>query len=179
MGSYNPGLIMPMQNQNSNLFSSTLLSNAYPQVRSVPQHPSSSASSSPNSHISTSPPLEHLSVQQHYPNQMLQVAPVIQNQIPLLAKVGLAQSSLLMNKTFSEKKRSSLLEDFRFVKLNWYLNYLQVCHFFRNNLLPGLSLSDLVGHVMEFAEDQHGSRFIQQKLETASKQEKENIFKVG
>jgi len=159
MGSYNPGLIMPMQNQNSNLFSSTLLSNAYPQVRSVPQHPSSSASSSPNSHISTSPPLEHLSVQQHYPNQMLQVAPVIQNQIPLLAKVGLAQSSLLMNKTFSEKKRSSLLEDFR------------------NNLLPGLSLSDLVGHVMEFAEDQHGSRFIQQKLETASKQEKENIFK--
>jgi hypothetical protein len=45
--------------------------------------------------------------------------------------------------------------------------------------LPGLSLSDLVGHVMEFAEDQHGSRFIQQKLETACKKEKENIFKVG
>ena len=48
----------------------------------------------------------------------------------------------------------------------------------RNNLLPGLSLGDLTGHVMEFAEDQHGSRFIQQKLETAGKQEKENIFKV-
>ena len=115
MGSYYPGLMMPIQNQSSNLLSSTLLPSAYPQVRSIPQHPSSSASSSPNSHISTSPPLEHLSVQ-HYPNQMLQVAPVIQNQIPLLAKVGLAQNSLLLNKTFSEKKRSSLLEDFRFVR---------------------------------------------------------------
>ena len=61
----------------------------------------------------------------------------------------------------SAKKISRLLEDFR------------------NNLLTGLSLSDLTGHVMEFAEDQHGSRFIQQKLETASKQEKESIFNVS
>ena len=59
------------------------------------------------------------------------------------------------------KNRSSLMEDFR------------------NNLLPSLSLSDLSGHVVEFAQDQHGSRFIQQKLESASKVEKEKIFKVS
>lgn len=37
-------------------------------------------------------------------------------------------------------------------------------------------LKDIVGHVVEFSRDQHGSRFIQQKLETANKQEKEVIF---
>lgn len=37
-------------------------------------------------------------------------------------------------------------------------------------------LKDIVGHVVEFSRDQHGSRFIQQKLETANKQEKELIF---
>lgn len=37
-------------------------------------------------------------------------------------------------------------------------------------------LKDIVGHVVEFSRDQHGSRFIQQKLENASPQEKELIF---
>uniref|UniRef100_A0A1I8IZ03 PUM-HD domain-containing protein n=1 Tax=Macrostomum lignano TaxID=282301 RepID=A0A1I8IZ03_9PLAT len=49
---------------------------------------------------------------------------------------------------------------------------------FRQNRLPNLSLKDLVaaGHVVEFALDQHGSRFIQQKLESASLQEKTQVF---
>jgi hypothetical protein len=34
-----------------------------------------------------------------------------------------------------------------------------------------LSLADVAGHVSEFARDQHGSRFIQQRLETASREE--------
>lgn len=37
-------------------------------------------------------------------------------------------------------------------------------------------LKDIYHHVVEFSGDQHGSRFIQQKLETANSDEKENIF---
>ncbi|KIW56838.1 hypothetical protein PV05_05459 [Exophiala xenobiotica] len=38
-------------------------------------------------------------------------------------------------------------------------------------------LKDIYDHVVEFSGDQHGSRFIQQKLETANSDEKEQIFK--
>ncbi|KAK1434818.1 hypothetical protein QVD17_00572 [Tagetes erecta] len=40
-----------------------------------------------------------------------------------------------------------------------------------------LGLSDIFGHIVEFCGDQHGSRFIQQKLETCSSEEKESVFK--
>ena len=39
-----------------------------------------------------------------------------------------------------------------------------------------MTLRDLNGHVVEFSQDQHGSRFIQQKLERAAPQEKQLIF---
>uniref|UniRef100_A0A060T1G3 Pumilio homology domain family member 3 n=1 Tax=Blastobotrys adeninivorans TaxID=409370 RepID=A0A060T1G3_BLAAD len=54
--------------------------------------------------------------------------------------------------------RSALLEEFRANKSKKY------------------ELRDLYGHVVEFSGDQHGSRFIQQRLETASSEEKEVIF---
>lgn len=38
-------------------------------------------------------------------------------------------------------------------------------------------LKDIYGHVVEFSGDQHGSRFIQQKLETANSDEKDQIFR--
>eukprot|EP00727_Mastigamoeba_balamuthi_P012133 m51a1_g7542 putative maternal protein pumilio (845) ;mRNA; r:70110-73424 len=41
----------------------------------------------------------------------------------------------------------------------------------------GMSLIDIAGHVVEWAQDQHGSRFIQQKLETATSAEKQAILK--
>jgi len=47
---------------------------------------------------------------------------------------------------------------------------------FRNNNVSMLSLGDLSGHVLHFAQDQHGSRFIQQKLETATKDEKDKLW---
>lgn len=47
---------------------------------------------------------------------------------------------------------------------------------FRNNRIPNLQLKDLNNHVVEFSQDQHGSRFIQQKLERASPQEKNVVF---
>lgn len=47
---------------------------------------------------------------------------------------------------------------------------------FRNNRCPHLQLADLGTHVVEFAKDQHGSRFIQQKLERAPEKEKQQVF---
>ncbi|XP_042497150.1 pumilio homolog 5 [Macadamia integrifolia] len=38
-------------------------------------------------------------------------------------------------------------------------------------------LSDIAGRIVEFSSDQHGSRFIQQKLETCSVEEKISVFK--
>ena len=37
-------------------------------------------------------------------------------------------------------------------------------------------LNELSGHIVQFCQDQHGSRFIQQKLEVASIAEKQMIF---
>ncbi|XP_043923495.1 pumilio homolog 2 isoform X3 [Protopterus annectens] len=47
---------------------------------------------------------------------------------------------------------------------------------FRNNRFPNLQLRDLVGHIVEFSQDQHGSRFIQQKLERATPGERQMVF---
>lgn len=58
----------------------------------------------------------------------------------------------------SNNGRSRLLEDFR------------------NNRFPSLQLRDLANHIVEFSQDQHGSRFIQQKLERASPSEKQLVF---
>ncbi|KAF5111344.1 hypothetical protein DV454_004669 [Geotrichum candidum] len=38
-------------------------------------------------------------------------------------------------------------------------------------------LKDIYGHIVEFSGDQYGSRFIQQRLETASSEEKDTVFK--
>ncbi|KAG0040894.1 mRNA binding protein puf3 [Podila clonocystis] len=55
--------------------------------------------------------------------------------------------------------RSALLEDFRTNKTN-----------------KKYELKDIAGSVVEFSSDQHGSRFIQQKLETATEAEKTMVF---
>ncbi|XP_010241847.1 PREDICTED: pumilio homolog 4-like [Nelumbo nucifera] len=47
---------------------------------------------------------------------------------------------------------------------------------FKNNKTRSFELSEIVAHVVEFSADQYGSRFIQQKLETASVEEKNKIF---
>nr|GEY87928.1 pumilio homolog 4 [Tanacetum cinerariifolium] len=46
----------------------------------------------------------------------------------------------------------------------------------KNNKNKSFELSDVVGHLVEFSMDQYGSRFIQQKLETATVAEKNLIF---
>lgn len=62
------------------------------------------------------------------------------------------------NGTAENKGRSRLLEEFR------------------NQRYPNLQLRDLANHIVEFSQDQHGSRFIQQKLERATAAEKQMVF---
>ncbi|XP_023329751.1 pumilio homolog 2 isoform X2 [Eurytemora carolleeae] len=47
---------------------------------------------------------------------------------------------------------------------------------FRNSRYPNLQLRDITNHIVEFSQDQHGSRFIQQKLERAAPGEKQAVF---
>ncbi|KAK0722983.1 armadillo-type protein [Lasiosphaeria miniovina] len=57
--------------------------------------------------------------------------------------------------------RSQLLEEFRA----------------NSKHLKRYELKDLYEHIVEFSGDQHGSRFIQQKLETANSDEKQQVFR--
>jgi hypothetical protein len=43
-------------------------------------------------------------------------------------------------------------------------------------LLISVDPKDVLGNVVEFSGDQHGSRFIQQKLENATNEEKQIVF---
>ncbi|XP_010535467.1 PREDICTED: pumilio homolog 2-like [Tarenaya hassleriana] len=47
---------------------------------------------------------------------------------------------------------------------------------FKNNKAKCFELSEIANHVVEFSSDQYGSRFIQQKLETASVEEKTMVY---
>jgi len=47
---------------------------------------------------------------------------------------------------------------------------------FRNNRLQNPQLRELVNHMVEFSQDQHGSRFIQQKLERCSVSDRQLVF---
>uniref|UniRef100_A0A8D2CT54 PUM-HD domain-containing protein n=1 Tax=Sciurus vulgaris TaxID=55149 RepID=A0A8D2CT54_SCIVU len=47
---------------------------------------------------------------------------------------------------------------------------------FRNNCFPNLQLRDLIGHIVEFSQDQHGSRFIQQNLKRTTPAERQMVF---
>ncbi|KAI8523732.1 hypothetical protein RHMOL_Rhmol13G0095300 [Rhododendron molle] len=47
---------------------------------------------------------------------------------------------------------------------------------FKSNKAKCFELSEIAGHVVDFSADQYGSRFIQQKLETATTEEKNMVF---
>ncbi|KAJ9175746.1 hypothetical protein P3X46_014270 [Hevea brasiliensis] len=47
---------------------------------------------------------------------------------------------------------------------------------FKSSKTKCFELSEITGHVVEFSADQYGSRFIQQKLETATTEEKNMVF---
>lgn len=47
---------------------------------------------------------------------------------------------------------------------------------FKSNKTKSFELSEIAGHVVDFSTDQYGSRFIQQKLETATTEEKSMVY---
>ncbi|BAF24176.1 Os08g0519800 [Oryza sativa Japonica Group] len=46
----------------------------------------------------------------------------------------------------------------------------------KSNRARRVELSDIAGHIVEYSADQHGSRFIQQKLENCTAEEKASVF---
>jgi len=83
----------------------------------------------------------------------------------------------------SSPTRSSLLEEFRNNKNRKFELQVSISvhrillYNGTNTILTFVVQKDIVGHIVEFSGDQHGSRFIQQKLETATPAEKQMVFK--
>lgn len=82
--------------------------------------------------------------------------PQVPNQLPPVIPRGPAK-----DQDASHSTRSACLEDFRS----------------NSKTNKRYELKDIYGHVVEFSGDQHGSRFIQQKLETANSDEKDQAFR--
>ena len=72
---------------------------------------------------------------------------------------------------------SSVRRPFFFVEHNLICAIFCFLRLFpRNSRYPSLQLRDIQNHIVEFSQDQHGSRFIQQKLERATVAEKQLVF---
>ena len=83
------------------------------------------------------------------------------------------------NKTEFHNSRSSSSSGFSNRKQNGeYSSTLRspLLEEFRNSKNKNYELQDIFGHVVEFSGDQYGSRFIQQRLESASSEDKQIIF---
>jgi len=72
--------------------------------------------------------------------------------------------------------RSALLEEFRSNNKTSKRYELKVSYALSQADYAD-TMEDIYNHVVEFSGDQHGSRFIQQKLETANSDEKDQIFR--
>lgn len=70
--------------------------------------------------------------------------------------------------------RSPLLDEFRANKSRKW--ELRVSCITDPQIIIDVMAQDIIGYIVEFSGDQHGSRFIQQKLETATSEEKQIVF---
>ncbi|XP_022752720.1 pumilio homolog 2-like [Durio zibethinus] len=101
----------------------------------------------PNSPVGPGSPIRHTDLNIRFPSGMRNLAGGVMGSWHLDAGYN-------MDESFA----SSLLEEFK------------------SNKTKCFELSEIVGHVVEFSADQYGSRFIQQKLETASAEEKIMVY---
>ncbi|MBA0825226.1 hypothetical protein Goarm_021828, partial [Gossypium armourianum] len=101
----------------------------------------------PNSPVGPGSPIRHTDVNMHFPSGMRNLAGAVMGPWHLDAGYN-------MDESFA----SSLLEEFK------------------SNKTKCFELSGISGHIVEFSADQYGSRFIQQKLETATTEEKNMVY---
>ncbi|KAE8693087.1 Pumilio-like protein 3 [Hibiscus syriacus] len=101
----------------------------------------------PNSLVGPGSPIRHSDLSMHFPSGMRNLAGAVMG--PCHMDVGY---------NMDERFASSLLDEFK------------------SNKTRSFELSDISGHVVEFSADQYGSRFIQQKLETATTEEKNMVY---
>ncbi|XP_030504152.2 pumilio homolog 2 [Cannabis sativa] len=100
----------------------------------------------PNSPVGPGSPMRHSELNMRYPSGMRNLPG------------GLMGAWHLDGGNMDESFASSLLEEFK------------------SNKAKSFELSEISGHVVEFSADQYGSRFIQQKLETATIEEKNMVY---
>ncbi|KAI9293418.1 ARM repeat-containing protein [Neoconidiobolus thromboides FSU 785] len=100
--------------------------------------------------------------QQYSQNQLVQARELLMLQHELLSQKGQNNLDRYTNEApvtdSANDLRSRILEEFRVNKNKKF------------------EIRDIIGHVVEFSGDQHGSRFIQQKLETSSSEDKQIVF---
>ncbi|KAK8695807.1 hypothetical protein V6N13_000955 [Hibiscus sabdariffa] len=101
----------------------------------------------PNSPVGPGSPIRHTDLNMHFPSGTRNLAGAVMGPWHLDAGYN-------MDESFA----SSLLDEFK------------------SNKTKSFELSDISGHVVEFSADQYGSRFIQQKLETATTEEKNMVY---
>ncbi|KAJ7947619.1 Pumilio-like protein [Quillaja saponaria] len=103
----------------------------------------------PNSPVGSGSPIRHGELNMRFPSGMRSLAGAGDVMGPWHLDAGCN-----MDESFA----SSLLEEFK------------------SNKTKCFELSEIAGHVVEFSADQYGSRFIQQKLETATAEEKNMVY---
>ncbi|XVE99595.1 hypothetical protein REPUB_Repub03eG0213700 [Reevesia pubescens] len=101
----------------------------------------------PNSPVGSGSPVRHGDLNMHYASGLRNVSGGV---------MGAWHSEAVAN--LDESFASSVLDEFK------------------SNKTKCFELADIAGHVVEFSADQYGSRFIQQKLETATIEEKNMVF---
>ncbi|KAK8615361.1 hypothetical protein V6N13_069134 [Hibiscus sabdariffa] len=101
----------------------------------------------PNSPVGPGSPIRHTDLNMRFPSGMRNLAGGVIRPWHL-------DSGCNIDESFA----SSLLEEFK------------------SNKTKCFELSEIAGHVVEFSADQYGSRFIQQKLETATTEEKTMVY---
>eukprot|EP01087_Luapelamoeba_hula_P002898 TRINITY_DN1270_c0_g2_i3.p1 TRINITY_DN1270_c0_g2~~TRINITY_DN1270_c0_g2_i3.p1 ORF type:complete len:990 (-),score=152.68 TRINITY_DN1270_c0_g2_i3:865-3834(-) len=84
---------------------------------------------------------------------------------------GMGSPSMMAKQQMNSPKTSRAAEEAGVIPRSTLLEE------FRNNKNRKFTLQDIIGHIVEFSGDQHGSRFIQQKLEEATPMEKQLVFK--